>query len=63
MFRRRKRGLLSKVVPLLAIAGIAQSLMRRRGRRAGTFSKLIGTASLAAIAMQKAASPKPRRWS
>ncbi|MCA0199497.1 MAG: hypothetical protein LCH56_01500 [Proteobacteria bacterium] len=62
MFIRRKRGLLSKVVPLLAIAGVAQSLMQRRGRRVGTFRKLIGTAGLAAIAMQKAANPKPRRW-
>lgn len=62
MLNRRKPGLLSKIVPLLAIAGVAQSLMGRRGRRTGTFSKLLGTAGLAAIAMQKAASPKPRRW-
>lgn len=62
MFNRRKQGLLSKVVPMLALAGIAQSLLQRRGRRTGTFSKLLGTAGLAAIAMQKAASPKQRRW-
>ena len=62
MFTRRKRGLLSNVVPILAIAGIAQSFMKRRGRRTGTLSKLIGTAGLAALAMQKASSQRAGRW-
>lgn len=62
MFTRRKPGLLSKMLPLLAVAGVAQSLMKR-GRRSGALSKLIGTAGLAAIAMQKAATPRTnRRW-
>lgn len=62
MFTRRKSGLLSKVVPILAIAGMAQSIMKRRGRKAGTLSKLIGTAGLAALAMQKASSQRASRW-
>ncbi|MGE4064091.1 MAG: hypothetical protein AB7E79_12055 [Rhodospirillaceae bacterium] len=62
MFRRRKQTLLSKVVPLLAVAGVAQSFMKRRGQRTGMLRKLIGTASLAAIAMQKASSRSSRRW-
>lgn len=61
MFIRKKRGLLSKVVPILAIAGMAQSLMKR-GRKSGTLSKLIGTAGLAALAMQKTASQRASRW-
>ena len=62
MFTRRKSGLLSKVVPILAIAGMAQSFMRRRGRKTGTLSKLIGTAGLAALAMQRASSQRVSRW-
>lgn len=62
MFTRRKRGLLSKVVPILAIAGMAQSFMKRRGRKTGTLSKLISTAGLAALAMQKASSQRASRW-
>lgn len=62
MFIRRKRGLLSKALPILAIAGMAQSFMKRRGRKSGTLSKLIGTAGLAALAMQKASSQRASRW-
>jgi hypothetical protein len=62
MFIRRKRGLLSKVVPILAIAGLAQSFMKRRGRNPGTFRKLLGTASLAALTMQHNKSSKSRYW-
>jgi hypothetical protein len=63
MFIRRKRGLLSRVVPILAIAGIAQSFMKRRGQKTGAFRKLIGTASIAALAMQKNNSSRfGRRW-
>ena len=62
MFTRRKSGLLSKVVPILAIAGMAQSFMKRRGRKTGTLSKPIGTAGLAALAMQKASSQRAGRW-
>ena len=62
MFIRRKRDLLSKVVPILAIAGMAQSFMKRRGRKTGTLSKLIGTAGLAALALQKTSSRRASRW-
>jgi hypothetical protein len=62
MFTRRKSGLLSKVVPILAIAGMAQSFMKRRDRKTGTLSKLISTAGLAALAMQKASSQRAGRW-
>ncbi len=60
MFIRRKRGLLSRVVPILAIAGVAQSFMKRRGRQ-GKLSKLIGTASIAALAFQKSDAFRSRR--
>lgn len=62
MFVRRKRSLLSKVVPLIALAGVAQSLMKRRGGRQGKLSKLMGTAGIAALALQKASSQRTRRW-
>lgn len=62
MFIRRKRRLLSKVVPILAIAGVAQSFVKRRGRSPGALRKLIGTASVAALAMQRTAGMRSRRW-
>ena len=63
VFIRRKRSLLSKVVPVLAVAGLAQSFIKGRGRRAGKLSKLIGTASIAALAMQKGMMSRThRRW-
>lgn len=62
MFIRRKRGLLSRVVPILAIAGVAQSFIKRRGQKTGAFRKLIGTASVAALAIQKGSAFKARRW-
>jgi len=62
MFVRRKRGLLSKVVPLIAIASVAQSLFKGRSRRQGTLSKLIGTAGIAALALQKTSSQRASRW-
>jgi hypothetical protein len=62
MFIRRKRRLLSKMVPVLAVAGVAQSFIKRRGRAPGMLSRLIGTASIAALAFQKRGSFRSYRW-
>lgn len=62
MFIRRKRGLLSQVFPILAIAGVAQSFIKRRGRSPGTFRKLFGTASLAALTLRHNKTSKSRYW-
>lgn len=59
VFVRKKRGLLSKVVPLIAIASVAQAFMKRR--RPSKMAKLIGTASIAALALQKSAN-RSRYW-
>jgi hypothetical protein len=49
-------------VPLIALASVAQSFVKRRGGRQGKLSKLIGTAGVAALALQKVSSQKSSRW-
>jgi hypothetical protein len=61
MFFRRKRSLLARILPLLAIAGVVQSFLRRRGRAQRRVSKVIGTLGTAALALQAAAPRYSRR--